>query len=87
VGFFAIGGQLVLYTLGPAYYPTLSRATGVGAAVSFGRLGGIAGPLAAGKLLALGLAPAGVLLAATPCAVIAGAAALGVALRPRTSDL
>jgi len=86
VGFFAIGGQLVLYTLAPAHYPTLSRATGVGAAVSFGRLGGIAGPLAAGKLLALGLAPAMVLLAATPCALLAGAAALGVAFRPPAPD-
>ena len=86
VGFFAIGGQLVLYTLAPNYYPTLSRATGVGAAVSFGRLGGISGPLAAGQLLALGLAPAGVLLAATPCALVAGVAALGVAFRPRSSD-
>ena len=83
VGFFAIGGQLVLYTLAPVYYPTLIRATGVGAAVSFGRLGGIAGPLAAGKLLALGMAPAGVLLAATPCALVAGVAALGVAFSRR----
>ena len=87
VGFFAIGGQLVLYTLAPGYYPTLVRATGVGAAVSFGRLGGIAGPLAAGKLLALGMAPAGVLLAATPCALIAGVAALGVVLRRRPTEL
>ena len=87
MGFFAIGGQLVLYTLAPAHYPTLGRATGVGAAVSFGRLGGIAGPLAAGKLLALGLTPAAVLLAATPCALLAGVAALGVALRPPASDI
>lgn len=86
VGFFAIGGQLVLYTLAPAYYPTLVRATGVGAAVSVGRLGGIAGPLAAGKLLALGIAPAGVLLAAVPCAALAGAAALGVVLRGRVVE-
>jgi AAHS family 3-hydroxyphenylpropionic acid transporter len=86
VGFFAIGGQLVLYTLAPAFYPTLGRATGVGAAVSFGRLGGIAGPLAAGKLLALGLAPATVLLAATPCALLAGLAAMGVAFRPTAAD-
>lgn len=78
VGFFAIGGQLVLYTLAPSYYPTLVRATGVGSAVSFGRLGGIAGPLAAGKLLALGLAPAVVLLAAAPCAALAGLAAVGL---------
>lgn len=83
VGFFAIGGQLVLYTLAPAYYPTLMRATGVGSAVSFGRLGGIAGPLVAGKLLGLGMAPAGVLMAATPCALIAGIAALTVVfIRP-----
>ena len=78
VGFFAIGGQLVLYTLAPGYYPTLVRATGVGSAVSFGRLGGIAGPLAAGKLLALGLAPAAVLLTATPCAALAGLAAVAL---------
>lgn len=82
VGFFAIGGQLVLYTLAPVFYPTLVRATGVGAAVSFGRLGAVSGPLVAGKLLALGMAPATVLLAATPCAVLAGAAALAVTFRP-----
>lgn len=87
VGFFAIGGQLVLYTLAPGYYPTLVRATGVGSAVSFGRLGGIAGPLAAGKLLAMGLAPAAVLLAATPCAALAGLAAVGLTFVRRPDEL
>jgi AAHS family 3-hydroxyphenylpropionic acid transporter len=87
VGFFAIGGQLVLYSLAPGYYPTLVRATGVGSAVSFGRLGGIAGPLAAGKLLALGLAPAAVLLAATPCAVLAGLAAVGLTFMRKPDQL
>ena len=86
VGFFAIGGQLVLYTLAPGYYPTLVRATGVGSAVSFGRLGGIAGPLAAGKLLAIGLAPAAVLLAATPCAALAGLAAVALTFSRRPSE-
>jgi AAHS family 3-hydroxyphenylpropionic acid transporter len=75
IGFFAIGGQLVLYALAPAYYGTLIRATGVGAAVSFGRLGAICGPLAAGQLLAMGITPAGVLMIASPFAVAAGAAA------------
>ena len=79
-GFFVIGGQLVLYAMSPALYPTLVRATGVGSAVSFGRLGGIGGPLAAGQLLGLGMTPAAVLLAASPCALIAGAAALILAL-------
>ena len=87
VGFFAIGGQLVLYTLAPGYYPTLVRATGVGSAVSFGRLGGIAGPLAAGKLLAIGLAPAAVLLAATPCAALAGLAAVGLTFVRKPDEL
>jgi AAHS family 3-hydroxyphenylpropionic acid transporter len=87
VGFFAIGGQLVLYTLAPTYYPTLARATGVGTAVSVGRLGGIAGPLAAGKLLALGVAPASVLLAATPCAVVAGVAALAIVFTRRPGNV
>ena len=87
VGFFVIGGQLVLYTLAPGYYPTLVRASGVGSAVSFGRLGGIAGPLAAGKLLALGLAPAVVLLAATPCAALAGLAAVGLTFVRKPAEL
>jgi AAHS family 3-hydroxyphenylpropionic acid transporter len=74
VGFFAIGGQLILYAIAPAYYATLMRATGVGAAISFGRLGAVGGPLAAGLLLAGGVTPAGVLLIAAPCALLAGAA-------------
>jgi AAHS family 3-hydroxyphenylpropionic acid transporter len=86
VGFFVIGGQLVLYTVTPSYYATLFRATGVGMAVSFGRLGAIAGPLAAGELLAIGMAPAGVLIAAGPCALLAGAAALILVLTRKPVD-
>lgn len=81
LGFFAIGGQLVLYTVAPAYYPVLIRATGVGAAVAVGRFGAIAGPLTAGGLLAAGVAPAGILLAAVPGVVVAGAAAAALLLR------
>ncbi|MEO9131453.1 MAG: MFS transporter, partial [Sphingomonas sp.] len=81
-GFFVIGGQLVLYTLAPDIYPTEVRASGTGVAVSFGRLGGIAGPLLAGQLLAAGISSAGVLLSAIPCAVVAGLAA-SVATRRR----
>ena len=86
VGFFVIGGQLILYTLAPSYYPILVRATGTGAAVSVGRLGGIFGPLAAGSLMAMGIAPAGVLVAAVPFALAAGLAAVGLSLRPRPAD-
>ncbi|WP_326523633.1 MFS transporter [Sphingomonas sp.] len=83
VGFFAIGGQFLLYGLAPGFYPVLGRATGVGAAVSVGRLGAISGPLAAGALLAAGLSPALVLICAMPCALIGGAAALALATRSR----
>lgn len=75
-GFFVVGGQLVLYTVAPAYYPVLVRATGVGSAVSVGRLGAIAGPLTAGELIALGMSPAAVLIAATPCLAVAGIAVI-----------
>ena len=81
-----IGGQLILYTLAPSYYPILIRATGTGAALSVGRLGGIFGPLAAGGLMAMGIAPAGVLVAATPFALAAGLAAVGLSFRPRPAD-
>ena len=83
VGFFAVGGQLVLYAAAPAFYPVLARARGVGAAVGVGRLGAVAGPLATGALLAAGLTATGVLLAATPVAAAAGVAALALAARAR----
>lgn len=81
VGFFAIGGQTVLYGVAPSAYPTLCRSTGVGAAVAFGRMGAIAGPLAAGRLIMLGLSPAAVLIAAVPCVLVAGSSALLLARR------
>lgn len=86
-GFFAIGGQLVLYTMAPACYPTIGRTTGVGAAIAAGRLGAIAGPLGAGALLAAGALPATVLIAAVPCVAVAGIAALAVTRRKSGDDL
>lgn len=82
VGFFAIGVQFLLYGLAPGFYPVLGRATGVGAAVSVGRVGAISGPLAAGTLLAAGLSPAMVLICAIPCAVIGGVAAIALTRQP-----
>ncbi|MGJ7550162.1 3-(3-hydroxy-phenyl)propionate transporter MhpT [Pseudomonas alloputida] len=73
-GFFATGGQGVLYALAPHFYPVRVRATGVGAAVAVGRLGAMSGPLVAGQMLALGAGSAGVLLASAPGVVIAALA-------------
>ena len=62
------------------------RATGVGAAVAIGRLGSVAGPLAAGQILAAGAGTSGVLLATSPGLVIAALSILTVIARSRLSD-
>lgn len=81
-GLFVMAAQLVLYALAPPLYPTLVRATGVGAAVAIGRLGSVAGPLAAGQILAAGAGTSGVLLATSPGLVIAALAVVTVISRP-----
>ena len=45
LSFFALGAWGVAYIYAPELYPTALRATGAGAAVAIGRLGGLAGPL------------------------------------------
>ncbi|WP_410524833.1 3-(3-hydroxy-phenyl)propionate transporter MhpT [Pseudomonas sp. DTU_2021_1001937_2_SI_NGA_ILE_001] len=82
VGVFVMAAQLVLYAMAPPSYPTAVRATGVGAAVAIGRLGSVAGPLAAGQILAAGAGTSGVLLATSPGLVIAALAILIVVARP-----
>lgn len=77
-GYCCIGAQLVLYALAPRVYPADMRATGVGACVAVGRLGSMAGPLAAGQILAAGAGVGGVLLAASPGLVVAALAALAL---------
>lgn len=72
-GFFAVGGQGVLYAMAPWCYPTEVRATGVGTAVAVGRLGAMSGPLVAGKVLAAGGGVAGVMLGVMPGIVLAAA--------------
>lgn len=76
-GFFVLAAQLMLYALAPQFYPTEVRATGVGAAVSVGRLGSMSGPLIAGQMLAAGSGVAGLMIAAAPGVLAAG---IGVAV-------
>ena len=80
-GFFATGGQCVLYALAPHFYRPSIRATGVGSAVAIGRLGAMSGPLVAGKMLALGTGTAGVMLASAPGIVIAAVAMFSLSVR------
>jgi AAHS family 3-hydroxyphenylpropionic acid transporter len=80
-GFFATGGQCVLYALAPQFYRTEVRATGVGSAVAVGRLGAMSGPLVAGQMLALGTGTAGVMLASAPGIIIAALAMFWLSVR------
>ena len=82
-GFLLMGGQFTLYGLTPPYYPTLVRATGVGAAVAAGRVGSILGPLAAAELIGGGASGAAVVGALVPVVVVAGAVAVGLTLFPK----
>lgn len=84
-GFFATGGQGVLYALAPHFYAPAVRATGVGSAVAIGRLGAMSGPLVAGKMLALGTGTAGVMLASAPGIVIAAVAMFYLSVRRNAS--
>ena len=56
-GVFVLAAQLCLNAYTTGLYPTALRATGVGWALSFGRLGSITSPLVAGALMARGWTP------------------------------
>lgn len=71
-GFCISGGQKSVIALAAIYYPTPIRSTGVGWALGIGRLGGIAGPLLLGSLLAFGLSPQYVLYATAIPMLVAG---------------
>jgi MFS transporter, AAHS family, 4-hydroxybenzoate transporter len=55
IGFGVQGGFVGLYAVAARFYPTEIRSTGVGFAMSAGRIGGIVGPLIGGFLIAAGL--------------------------------
>lgn len=71
VGFFVIGGQLVLYAISPRLYPASLRGRGVGAAVSVGRAGSMTGPALAGAMLGIGISASAIPLMLAAGLVIA----------------
>lgn len=72
VGFCLLGANYALYGAAASYYPESMRGRGSGAAVAWGRLGAVAGPLAGGYLLAAGQNAGAVVSSMIPFAVIAG---------------
>jgi MFS transporter, AAHS family, 3-hydroxyphenylpropionic acid transporter len=81
-GFFVIGGQLILYAIAPTLYPLPIRGTGVGTAVAVGRAGSVAGPLAAGFVLAAAWGTGAVTMIVLPGLLIALLAVLAIAKHP-----
>lgn len=73
-GIFSTGGQSILYGISPIFYAGSGKVTGVGSAISLGRLGAMTGPLLTGKILALGLGTGGILMASLPAVVISAVA-------------
>ena len=71
-GFCISGGQKSVIALAAIYYPTPIRSTGVGWALGIGRLGGVAGPLLIGALLAYQLSAQHILYAAAVPMLLAG---------------
>jgi AAHS family 3-hydroxyphenylpropionic acid transporter len=84
-GFFISSAPTALYAIAPDFYPVEIRGTGLGATIGIGRGGGVAGPLAAGALLAAGASANGVLLVLPLVVAVGAVAALWlVRLRPST---
>lgn len=73
-GIFSTGGQSILYGISPIFYSGLGKVTGVGSAISLGRLGAMTGPLLTGKILALSLGTTGILMASLPAVVVSAVA-------------
>ena len=73
-GIFSTGGQSILYGISPIFYSGTGKVTGVGSAISLGRVGAMTGPLLTGKILALGLGTTGILMASLPAVVISAVA-------------
>ena len=73
-GIFSTGGQSILYGISPIFYTAAGKVTGVGSAISLGRLGAMTGPLLTGKILALGLGTTGILLASAPGIILSAIA-------------
>jgi AAHS family 3-hydroxyphenylpropionic acid transporter len=71
VGFFVLGANYALYGAAASYYPSVARGRGSGAAVAWGRLGSVAGPLVGGFLLQGGASTGKVVSSMTPFAVAA----------------
>jgi len=73
-GFGGIGAQMCMVAVCANFYETSLRATGIGAAMSFGRIGGIIGPVLGGLLVGAGAGAPSVFWVAAAAGLSAAAA-------------
>ncbi|GGN63483.1 MFS transporter [Actinoplanes lobatus] len=85
MNFFTLGAWAALYAYTPERYPTQLRASGLGAASGFARIGAVTAPLAGGALLALSLTVALTVFAAA--FLLAALAVAGYAAETRGTRL
>ncbi|MEU4422469.1 MFS transporter [Actinoplanes sp. NPDC024001] len=85
MNFFTLGAWAALYAYTPERYPTQLRASGLGAASGFARIGAVAAPLAGGALLAASLPAA--LSAFAAAFLLAALAVAGYAVETRGTRL
>jgi AAHS family 3-hydroxyphenylpropionic acid transporter len=81
-GFFLMGANYALYGIAPPHYPAHGRGTGSGAAIAFGRIGSVLGPLLAGIALGGGASAESVILYMVPAAAVAGVAVFLLSFHP-----
>lgn len=85
VSFFITAAQFFLYATSPMLYPPEIRGTGVGSAISAGRLGAAAGPSLAGLALNSGASADAMLLSCIPVIFLAFAIVLYLLVRARAT--
>jgi len=86
MGFLIMAGQFGLYGIGPSFYATAVRGTGVGAAIAAGRFGSALGPVAAGELLGAGASGSQVVWFTVPVVLVCAAAAMALTVVGRKAE-
>jgi MFS transporter, AAHS family, 3-hydroxyphenylpropionic acid transporter len=81
LGASVLAAQAILYAYAPLCYPTAIRGTGVGFAVSMGRIGSIIGPLLGSVLVGSGRTPSQVLTGLLPLVLVGSACAIRLTWR------
>ena len=86
LGFFLLGANYALYGAAASYYPKAVRGRGSGAAIAWGRLGSVGGPLVGGYLLAGGANAGSVVYAMVPFAIVAGVSVLVLSFASKPAE-